>query len=78
MRKAVALRINDGKVRHVGKEFGSASRQDIDRLLLSKLPDILDEKQKKIRVNNLLYEMAKKDKVIKNTGSDKKPSWILS
>lgn len=59
------------------KEFGSASRQDIDRLLLSKLPDILDEKQKNNKVNNLLYEMSKKDNAIKNMGSDKKPRWML-
>ena len=61
----------------IGK-FGSASRQDIDDLLMSKLPDILNEKQKKIRINNLLSEMSRKDKVIKNSGSDKKPRWILA
>ena len=59
------------------KEFGSASKQDINRLLFSKLPDILDEEQKKNKINNLLSEMSKKDKIIKNTGSDKKPCWIL-
>jgi len=59
------------------KEFGSASKQDINRLLFSKLPDILDEEQKKNKINNLLSEMSKKDKVIRNTGSDKKPCWIL-
>lgn len=50
---------------------------DINRLLLSKLPDILDEKQKNNKVNNLLYEMSKKDNAIKNIGSDKKPRWVL-
>jgi len=59
------------------KEFNAASRHDIDRLLLNKLPDILDEKQKKNKVNNLLYEMSKRDKTIKNIGSDKKPCWVF-
>jgi ATP-dependent DNA helicase RecG len=59
------------------KEFGSACRQDIDRLLLNKLTDILDERQKINKINNLLYEMSKKDGSIKNIGSDKKPCWII-
>lgn len=60
----------------IGK-FGSASRQDIDDLLMSKLPDILNEKQKKVKINNLLSEMSRKDKVIQNSGSDKKSRWTL-
>ncbi|HBI24337.1 MAG: hypothetical protein A2Y48_08160 [Nitrospirae bacterium RIFCSPLOW2_12_42_9] len=59
------------------EKFGSASRQDIDDLLMSKLPDVLSAKQKKIKINNLLSEMSGKDKVIKNSGSDKKSRWIL-
>lgn len=59
------------------KKFGSASRQDIDNLLMNKLPDVLNERQKKIKINNLLSEMSMKDRVIKNSGSDKKPRWIL-
>ena len=59
------------------KEFRSATRKDIDDLLMSKLPDILDQKQKKNKINNLLFEMSKKDHVIENTGSDKKPCWVL-
>ncbi len=60
------------------RKFESASRQDIDRLLLSKLPEILDEKQKQNKINNLLSEMSRKDKTIKNIGSDKKPFWVLN
>ncbi len=59
------------------REFKSASRHDINNLLLDKLPDILDEKQKINKINNLLYEMSKKDGSIKNIGSDKKPCWII-
>lgn len=58
------------------EKFGSASRKDIDDLLWSKLSDVLTDKQKKIRINNLLNEMANKDKTIKNEGSDRTPKWI--
>ena len=60
------------------KKFGAASRSDIDKLLLDKLSDVLDEEQKTIKINNLLQEMAKKDGMIKNIGSRKKPRWTLS
>lgn len=60
------------------KKFGPASRKEIDDLLWSKLSDMLTEKQKKIKINNLLNEMANKDMTIKNAGSDRKPKWILS
>lgn len=60
------------------KEYGSASRQGINDLITDKLSDALNEKQKRNKVTNLLSEMSKKDKTIKNTGSDKKPNWILT
>lgn len=60
------------------KEYKAASRQDINNLIIDKLSDALDEKQKRNKITNLLSEMAKKDKTIKNTGSDKKPNWILT
>lgn len=39
------------------KQFGSAKRSDIDRLLLDKLPDVLDEKQKHHKIKNLLQSL---------------------
>lgn len=60
------------------KEYGTASRQDINNLITDKLSDALNEKQKRNKITNLLSEMSKKDKTIKNTGSDKKPNWILA
>jgi ATP-dependent DNA helicase RecG len=59
------------------RENGSASRSDIDGLLMDILPDILDEKQKKIKINNLIREMSKTD-IIVNKGSRKYPKWFLS
>ncbi|WP_244910423.1 ATP-binding protein [Caldibacillus thermoamylovorans] len=46
------------------EKYGSASREDIDNLILDKLSDALDEEQKKKKVTNILYEMRKKDNTI--------------
>lgn len=59
------------------ERYKSASRKDIDELLMDKLSDALDEKQKKKKITNLLYEMHKKDSAIRNDGSNKKPKWVL-
>lgn len=59
-------------------EYGSASRKDIDNLLLDKLSDALDERQKKNKVRNLIYAMANKDNTIVNKGSSAKPLWVLT
>jgi ATP-dependent DNA helicase RecG len=38
---------------------------------------VLNERQKKIKINNLLNEMANRDRTIKNEGSDRKPKWVI-
>lgn len=53
----------------------SLQRTDIDELLWTKLPDWMSTKQKKIKINNLISELRKKDK-IKNVGTFKDPKWI--
>lgn len=58
------------------KEYNSASRKDIDALLLDKLSDILNQKQKQNKIRNILAEMSKEG-LVKNTGSYKYPNWIL-
>lgn len=60
------------------KKKGSASRQEIDELLINKLSDALNKEQKLTQIHNLLYEMSKKDKTIKNIGTRKKPKWVLA
>jgi ATP-dependent DNA helicase RecG len=60
------------------KKYGSASRKDIDDLLLKKLSDVLGKKQKQNKISNLLYAMSKKDKIIRNTGSRHVPKWVIS
>ena len=54
----------------------SATRKEIDDLLWNKLPEWMDDKQRKIRINNLLAEM-KSLNIIENVGSDKKSHWVL-
>lgn len=57
-------------------EFGWADRQSINRLLLPKLPDALDEQQKLSKVSNLLTRMRRRGQ-IRNVGSRGSPRWQI-
>ncbi|WP_027376077.1 RNA-binding domain-containing protein [Kaistella palustris] len=57
-------------------EHKSLDRKDIDDLLWKKLPDWMDDRQRKIKINNLLSELRKNQK-IQNTGTFKYPVWVL-
>ena len=59
------------------QKFGSASKQDIDGLILDKLPAVLDEQQKRNKVRNLTYALSKREKVIKNEGTKRYPKWVM-
>jgi ATP-dependent DNA helicase RecG len=54
---------------------GQASREEINTLIFDKLSDVLSGKQKKYKINNILNEMANKDKSIKNHGSSRMSEW---
>jgi ATP-dependent DNA helicase RecG len=58
------------------KEHGFVERNDVDQLLWTKLPEWMDDKQKKVKVNNRLSELRRKGR-INNTGNDAKPKWVL-
>ena len=58
-------------------KFGSASRQEIDRLLAGKLSDALDEEQQSNKISNLLSNL-RRAKRIRNVGSRKAPVWVLA
>lgn len=58
------------------REHKSLERSEIDELLWKKLPDWMDDKQKKNKIGNLLSEMRMKER-IHNTGSYSKPKWSL-
>ena len=56
------------------EKFGSSSRGEIDELLMNKLSDVLSEKQKKNKIKNLLYSLAKKNIIKLN----EKRQWVLT
>lgn len=51
------------------------TREDIDRLLLDKLPEVLNEEQKMTKIHNLLTSLS--GKRIRNDGVRGKPKWVL-
>ena len=54
----------------------TVERREVDELLWKKLPDWMDDKQKKVKIGNLLSELRMKDK-IHNTGPSKRPLWSI-
>ena len=55
-------------------QFGEASRQELDDLLLEKRSDALNGEQKKKFINNLLQEMKKGGQIISD-GSTRWAKW---
>jgi ATP-dependent DNA helicase RecG len=56
-------------------KYKEASKNDINKLILDILPEILDEQQKKNKVRNIVYAMSKKDKTIRNKGTSRYSKW---
>ncbi|MBS0213578.1 MAG: putative DNA binding domain-containing protein [Proteobacteria bacterium] len=59
------------------EKFGEATRTEINKLLLDKLSDALDEQQKYNKVSNLLTNLRRRG-VIRNAGVDSAPRWVLA
>lgn len=59
------------------REFGQASRKELDELLRLKLSDALTEKQKTNKIGNLLSALRRKGR-IRNFGSAAAPQWRLT
>lgn len=59
------------------KQYGAASRKDIDNLLLDKLSDALANDQKEHKIKNLIQSL-RRDSLICNTGTNKVPLWVLA
>jgi len=55
-------------------EHGLLNRKDIDELLWKKLPDWMNEGQRKNKVTNLISEL-RRNRKIHNTGNDTSPKW---
>lgn len=60
------------------QKYGSISKQEIDKLILDILPNVLDEKQKANKIRNIIYSMSKRDESIVNQGTSRYPKWVLS
>lgn len=58
------------------REHQPVSREDIDRLLVDKLPELLTQDQKLNRVHNLLRHLVKAGAIV-NSGSRRWPRWVL-
>ena len=60
------------------KDFGSITKKDLDELLIDKLPDNLNEEQKKRKIRYLVNEILnKKEQKIKNIGTTRYSVWTL-
>ncbi|HVU55281.1 MAG TPA: ATP-binding protein [Puia sp.] len=57
-------------------EYGFASKEDIEHLILDLLPKILNDEQKENKVRNLIYAMSKRDQAIVNQGTNRNPKWV--
>lgn len=55
-------------------ELQPIPRAEIDRLLLDKLPEVLNVQQRKAKIHNLMAELARNGK-IENRGTRGKPAW---
>jgi len=58
----------------IKKSISGVSKNELRDLLLSKLPEILTDKQKETKLSSILTDL-KKNKKIENTGSDAKSNW---
>lgn len=59
------------------KQFGQATRQEINRLLMPKLSDGLDEPQRITKISHLLTKFRRRGELV-NQGSDRKPQWMVA
>ena len=57
------------------RDHGKLTRGEIDKLLWSVLSDQLDEKQKKIKIANLLTKLKKKEIIDNNTRGNISEWW---
>jgi ATP-dependent DNA helicase RecG len=56
------------------RKYGRATRQDLDNLILPKLPDVLDADQKQNKLRNLLQAMRRAE-LIQRDGTRAAPIW---
>ena len=59
------------------KRFGTATKSDIEALLVDKLLDVLSLQQKKNKIRNMLHLMAIKDRTITTSQKGRYAKWKL-
>ena len=59
-------------------ELQPVSREDIDKMLLDKLPEVLTKEQKLEKIHNLLANLSRKQGLIRNEGNRRCPRWVLN
>ena len=74
--RAVDTPFMEERVVHWLTKVGSASRKDIDDMLLPNMGEVFSDEQKKNKVGNLLSQMRMKG-IIHNVGSRTAPIWTL-
>ncbi len=67
--------LKDWILHHLDK-FKKTTRPQIDKILIKFTSETLSEEQRKRKITNLIHEMSKKDKTIKNIGTNRKPIWV--
>lgn len=60
------------------REYSSARPDELRGLVVDKLSDALDEKQKHNKFRNLLHGMSKRDQTIEKQGGQQKGRWVLT
>ena len=60
------------------QRFGSGKKSDFLKLLGSKLSDVLDDKQKDRKVNNLLSSMSRKKLIVYDNENKRIGAWVLT
>jgi len=58
-------------------QYKKASKTQIKRLLWEKLPDILSNEQKEIKIKNLLIALRKEGKIMTDTHNKRIANWVL-
>ena len=63
---------------HYLQQFGSGTKADFIKLLGDKLSDVLDEKQKDRKVNNLLTSMSRNRLIVYDDKNKRTGAWVLT
>jgi len=60
------------------RKNGQVTRDEINTLILDKLPAVLNNNQKLNKIRNMIYAMSKRDQSIVNKGTSRYPIWKLN